>query len=103
MPRDVRTRWNSTFDMLDFAVEHRDTFDIITGDRDMKLRQYELSEEDWAIAIQLRDVLKVSFTSWCRFLTNPDFYYTDLQGRDTLLLATHSKHCCCDPGHGSHR
>jgi hypothetical protein len=21
MPRDVRTRWNSTFDMLNFAVE----------------------------------------------------------------------------------
>jgi hypothetical protein len=60
MPRDVRTRWNSTFDMLDFAVEHRDALDTITGDRDMKLRQYELSEEDWATAIQLRDVLKVS-------------------------------------------
>lgn len=60
MPRDVRTRWNSTFDMLDFAVEHREALDTITGDRDMKLRQYELSEEDWVIATQLRNVLKVS-------------------------------------------
>lgn len=59
MPRDVATRWNSTFDMLDFAVEHIDALNAITGDREMKLRRYELSEEDWTIATQLRDVLKV--------------------------------------------
>ena len=60
MPRDVTTRWNSTFDMLDFAVEHTTAIDIITSDHDMKLRQYELSKGDWHIARQLRDVLKVS-------------------------------------------
>ncbi len=53
-------RWNSTFDMLNFTVEYREVLDAITGDRDMKLRQYELSEEDWNIATQLHDVLKVS-------------------------------------------
>jgi len=59
IPRDVATRWNSTFDMLDFAVEHIAAINTITGDRDMKLRQYELSEDEWNIARQLRDVLKV--------------------------------------------
>ena len=62
MPRDVRTRWNSTFDMLDFAVAHRVALNTIMGDRDMKLRQYELSEEDWKIGEQLRNVLKVSYS-----------------------------------------
>ena len=59
MPRDVSTRWNSTFDMLDFAMEHREALDTMTANRDMKLRQYELSEEDWDTAEQLCDVLKV--------------------------------------------
>jgi hypothetical protein len=49
------------FDMLNFAIEYQDALDAITGDRDMKLRQYELSEEDWKVATQLRDVLKVGF------------------------------------------
>jgi exoribonuclease II len=61
IPRDVSTRWNSTFDMLDFAVEHITAINTITADRDMNLRKYELSEGDWAIARQLRDVLKVTF------------------------------------------
>ena len=45
--------------MLDFAVEHISAINTITGDRDMKLRQYELSEDDWDVAHQLCDVLKV--------------------------------------------
>ena len=59
MPHDVRTRWNSTLDMLDFAVKHISAINTITSNRDMKLRQYELSEDDWDMACQLHDVLKV--------------------------------------------
>jgi hypothetical protein len=60
MPRDVRTRWNSTFVMLAFAVEYRKPLDALSGDRDNGLRQFELKEEEWRIVAQLRDVLKVS-------------------------------------------
>jgi hypothetical protein len=70
IPRDVKTRWNSTFDMLDFAVEHIAAIDTVTADRDMKLRQYELSEDDWDMARQLRDILKAcsySFQSYCAY------------------------------------
>jgi hypothetical protein len=59
MPQDVTTRWNSTYDMLVFALEYREALDSITGNQKMKLRQYELMEEDWHIAGKLRDVLKV--------------------------------------------
>ncbi len=83
MPCDITTRWNSTFDMLDFAVEHITAINTITVDCDMKLRQYklsegdwaiarqlnELSEGDWAIARQLRDVLKVCSLSYLVFIS----------------------------------
>lgn len=69
MPRDFITRWNSTFDMLDFAVEHITAINTITGNRDMKLRQYKLSEDDWDMARQLRDVLKVSVRLSANFYT----------------------------------
>ena len=60
MLQNVTTWRNSTYDMLEFAVEYREALDSITGNQRMKLRQYELSEEDWEIATKLRDVLKVS-------------------------------------------
>jgi hypothetical protein len=63
MPRDVTTRWNSTYDMLEFAIKYREALESITGNQRMKLRQYELTEEDWQIATQLRDILKVRYHS----------------------------------------
>jgi hypothetical protein len=59
MPRDVTTRWNSTFDMVDFAIEHRAAVDEMTGNKTMGLRKYEMNEQEWKIAEQLRDTLKV--------------------------------------------
>ena len=59
IPCDVTTQWNLTFDMLNFAVKHIAAINAITSNRDMKLRQYKLSEDKWDVARQLRDVLKV--------------------------------------------
>jgi hypothetical protein len=63
MPRDVSTRWNSTYDMLKFALDYRVALDAITGERDMKLRKYELKDMEWNIAKQLGDILEVFFYS----------------------------------------
>jgi hypothetical protein len=62
MPRDVSTRWNSTFDMLDFAIKYRSAIDKITADRNTDLRKFELNDAEWEIARQLRDTLKVRFS-----------------------------------------
>ena len=59
MPHDVKTRWNSTCDMMEFAIEYREVVNKILGERELNLRDYELSAEEWEIATQLRDVLKV--------------------------------------------
>lgn len=68
MPRDVTTRWNSTYDMLEFAIRYRLAIDKITGERTVdpatgkstsELRILELDEGEWTIMGQLADVLKV--------------------------------------------
>lgn len=60
MPRDVSTRWNSTFDMLDFAIEYRKAIDTITDRRRLGLGAFVLSDEEWVLAKQLCEVLRVS-------------------------------------------
>ena len=72
MPRDVSTRWNSTYEMLKFAYSYRPAIDNITGDRAMKLRDYELLESEWETVKQLRDSLKVRSYIYFRY------YSTDL-------------------------
>ena len=63
IPRDVTTRWNLTYDMLNFALEYRKAIDVLTTDRQNELQNYELSKREWTIAKQLCDVLKVSEVS----------------------------------------
>ena len=53
MPRDVSTRWNSTYDMLKFACTYREAIDKITDERAMKLREYELKDDEWKIIEEL--------------------------------------------------
>jgi hypothetical protein len=59
MPRDVATRWNSTFDMLDFAIQYRAGIVAMVEARGNNLRALELSDEEWKIATDLHAVLKV--------------------------------------------
>jgi hypothetical protein len=45
--------------MLRFAFAYSDPINKITGDRSMKVRQYEIKDDEWRIVEQLRDCLKV--------------------------------------------
>jgi hypothetical protein len=81
MPRDVATRWNSTYDMLNFAVNHRSAIDDITGDKSANLRKYELDDDEWIIALQLRDTLKVRVISVLTHFQIPTRLSPDMQRR----------------------
>ena len=59
LPRDVRTRWNSTFEMLAVALPHRVVINKMCEDKAYSLWAYELSQEDWRIARHLHKVLQV--------------------------------------------
>jgi hypothetical protein len=54
MPHDVSTQWNSTYDMLCFAVEHHRAIKSVTSDHKNDLHQFELDEDEWLITNQLK-------------------------------------------------
>jgi hypothetical protein len=45
--------------MLQVALEYRKAVDDITADKSLKLRKYELNDDDWVILKDLLRVLKV--------------------------------------------
>ena len=45
--------------MLNFALEYPVPIDEITSNRDLNLRKYELRDEEWMVAQNLCDTLKV--------------------------------------------
>ncbi|KAJ6512710.1 hypothetical protein C8R45DRAFT_812338, partial [Mycena sanguinolenta] len=58
IPRDVRTRWNSLYDMLVVAVEYKEVINDVTGNRDLNLRKYDLSNPEWLILEDMVYTLK---------------------------------------------
>jgi hypothetical protein len=73
MPQDVSTRWNSTFDMLSFAIRYCEAIDAMTAVRGFDLRKYELGPAEWKVATELRDVLNVSSFFLSTFSCSHDF------------------------------
>jgi hypothetical protein len=64
MPCDESTRWNSTYEILNFAYLYREAIDKITGDHAMNLRDYELVESEWEIVKKLCDSLSGPDETW---------------------------------------
>ena len=59
IPHDVRTRWNATYDMLNFTYEYKEAINQITDRCEMKLRDYEIEPHEWDIIKQLWDILGI--------------------------------------------
>jgi 2-hydroxy-3-keto-5-methylthiopentenyl-1-phosphate phosphatase len=97
IPCDVVTQWNSTYGMMHFVITYRKV-NQITTDKSLKLRNYELDNNEWVIVGDLVSVLEVS---------NPDSKYmsTDpLQYRATrkqhYFFQGFGEHCSCYPCYG---
>jgi len=57
---DVVTQWNSTYDMMQFALKYQQPIDSIMVNKELKLRKYKLNNDDWRIIEDLVAVFKVS-------------------------------------------
>ena len=128
---DVQTWWNSTHNMLEFVLKYREAINAITQKRELGLRKFELDMDEWILAQQLTDVLKV-----CQILVNssdfrivklttlplsinqhPDsqrwpllswfdlltFFFLDLETGHAVLLVIDAKPGHHDPSDGPHR
>ncbi len=101
MPRDVATRWNYTYEMLNFAYNYRDAYNELCANRDMKMRKYEIKDYEWEIVRQLADILKVN---WFSFHTRDDSNVCPaFQRCHCLFFSCNSLSCQGDPSNGSHR
>jgi hypothetical protein len=112
LPRDVPTRWNSTFRMLNTANEYRSAVDKLTSNRLMGLHKCEMTDDEFAINEELRDVLLVSDMSVTNSLTLTEslvvhalslFWYVDFQRCNRVFLALNAQPPDGDPCHGHHR
>jgi hypothetical protein len=59
MPQDVKTHWNSTYDMLHFALEYKEALKELTSDLRNGLCHFELDNVEWDLMEELAIVLKV--------------------------------------------
>ena len=60
MPRDVMTRWNSTFDLLEYALKHWKAIDLVTQQCELGLRKFEMTDHEWMVVEQLHSILNIS-------------------------------------------
>lgn len=93
MPWDVCTHWNLTFDMLDYAVVHREAIDTVTQRRDLGLRKFELVDSDWEIVSQLQDVLKVVVGHLLHWKLLTKHNIQDSQGHNFIFLLGDAEPC----------
>ncbi|EJD35852.1 hypothetical protein AURDEDRAFT_130393 [Auricularia subglabra TFB-10046 SS5] len=71
IPRDVETRWNSTFKLLCFALIYRSAVDCM-AERNCELHNLQINGTDWEILEQLKERLQV-IDEATRFFSRTDF------------------------------
>ena len=54
---DSKTRWNSTYDMLQVAYDLKDSLNMLVAKNDI-LINFTISDEEWRLVVQLLDFLK---------------------------------------------
>jgi len=85
--------------MLSFVLKYRTAIDTVTADKSLKLRKYELDNEDWTIVGDLVSVLEVSREA-CNTSINIINVILAIQKGNSLFLPRLSQYRSCNSGHG---
>ena len=104
MPHDVPTWWNSSADIVEFALEYHEPLNAMTQKRDLGLRSLELSDEEWRVLKELHTVLKVCPCQSLEVIkTKINKTPTDSERHYHVLLMHKSQPCDGDSCNGSHQ
>jgi hypothetical protein len=89
--------------MVEFASEYRAALDIMTADREMNLRKFELSKKEWGMATELCEVLQVClhYFFFINELIHPK--KSDFPARHSFFFTRLTQHQHRDSSHGPHR
>jgi hypothetical protein len=72
--------------MMEFAMQYWSAIDEITGNKVANLRQYELNDDEWRIAQQLCDMLKVSVHPFLEIISHAHNYIRSSKMRHCFSL-----------------
>jgi hypothetical protein len=61
LSRRCATRWNTEYDSLDTALILEKPVRKLLKDKDLNLKPYKLTDDQWDLSADLRDVLEVCF------------------------------------------
>jgi hypothetical protein len=100
LPRDVATCWNYTYEMLNFAYTYHDAYNELCANREMKMRKFEIEDNEWEIVRQLADILKVNYFS--PHFRDHSYICVAFQRCHSLLFSCNALSCQGDPSNGSH-
>lgn len=107
--RDVATCWNSTFDMLEYALKHWMAVDKVTQQHEPVLWKFELTDQEWLVVEQLHNILKVCLTitmCWHSIskhnINKLTLFLPGTQGCNTFLFKVHTVPHNSHSGDGPH-
>ena len=86
--------------MLKFVLAYRVVIDKITADKGLKLRKYELDNDNWVIVEDLISVLEVRRSHAIYIYTTNTFEYIEVQKSNTFLFTRFGRHCSSNTGYG---